>query len=902
MRVARVRSQLRISRTQTWLVLVLDGQPWVDQRHSGLITVNFGMLLLHAGYWPQGRVESLTRVGCCVDHGPLRVGRAREDHRRTRGHRPSEPDRFLEAWLGQTYGVIPGSGSPLRRGDPSLRFRSPRERALWILCLAAVPAAMWAVAQVLGWPVPVRAVLAGLAALAVVAIPEVRARRAREDKATQYLSRLRVPVVNRRLPLVKDANFGDLGVHEAILQVEYVPRDAERELNIALVSRQAVLLVGHSMAGKTRLAAERVKAIYPLAPLLTPSTAAGLRALVDDGLILAGTVVWLDDFERFLKGDNGIDVSLLGQLQAGGAIVVATIRRNELNAFRPTKDDSPPQWDVIQCCTQVHLARRLTQTEQDLVRARIIDEATLDAIDRYGLTEYLGGGPEAIDRFDDGEISHPVGYALVRAAVDWRRAGLVRLISLDNLRSGMLFYLEDRPDVSTSPAAFDDGIRWATEHINETVGLLGAHERRAQQTDGPLVPLYEAFDYIVDVLVNRNLASEDKEFPIPVGMWDMVKSVASPAEKPDVTRAANRYFVPRPAVMEAVTRWLNDNRLNASHGLLITGAAGSGKSVVMFQLREELPRRLHDVDLIPRFDMIPPQIGPPQAFINRAFSLYGRSVGEFKDDLAMQLGVPPVRYDPTLTSEENDRNLVQVFRSVLKDRSRRQIVLLDALDEAPDPTGLWDFLQLLVSSSNDLPISVIIASRRIIYLYEHGLADWTVIDLESEPFKVTDAAVGFIVQRLLEAPGSAYAGRLGIAEEAAMQISQRSDGSMLMMGLLVDRALELGIPASGAELDSIIPRSFIDLVRELLASLGPDRTIGVGVMRVLASAGRGLTTQELMESVSASGARLNDAAHMARIVSQLSRLLFVTNSPETGEATVNIRHERIRQVFLDRTI
>ena len=56
------------------------------------------------------------------------------------------------------------------------------------------------------------------------------------------------------------------------------------------------------------------------------------------------------------------------------------------------------------------------------------DPPILDAVQHCGLAEFLGGGPVAVEKFEHGETTEPVGYALVRVAVDWRRSGLTRAI------------------------------------------------------------------------------------------------------------------------------------------------------------------------------------------------------------------------------------------------------------------------------------------------------------------------------------------------------------------------------------------------------------------------------------------------------------------------------------------
>jgi tetratricopeptide (TPR) repeat protein len=138
-------------------------------------------------------------------------------------------------------------------------------------------------------------------------------------------------------------------------------------------------------------------------------------------------------------------------------------------------------------------------------------------VDHYGLAEYLGAGPEALDKFEKGETANPVGYALVRAAVDWRRTGLTRPVSEQVLATMLPTYLADRPDVPRTNQAIDGGLAWATAKINETVALL------AQVFTGSNGPLFEAFDYLVD---QRTSSST----PVPDPMWALALEQAEPAE------------------------------------------------------------------------------------------------------------------------------------------------------------------------------------------------------------------------------------------------------------------------------------------------------------------------------------------------------------------------------------
>ena len=172
---------------------------------------------------------------------------------------------------------------------------------------------------------------------------------------------------------------------------------------------------------------------------------------------------------------------------------------------------------MIQQFTEISLERRNTAAELARVRAVVTDLGVLEAVEHYGLAEYLGAGPEALDKFEKGEIANPVGHALVRAAVDWRRTGLTRPVSEQVLSTMLPTYLTDRPDVPRTKQTIDNGLTWATEKINETVALLG------QIFSGSNGPIFEAFDYLIDQLTRTSI-------PVPDPMGSLVLEQAESTE------------------------------------------------------------------------------------------------------------------------------------------------------------------------------------------------------------------------------------------------------------------------------------------------------------------------------------------------------------------------------------
>jgi hypothetical protein len=316
--------------------------------------------------------------------------------------------------------------------------------------------------------------------------------------------------------------LSQLRVHAAQVQVPYVERDVQQKVADALGPGRAVLVMGHSMAGKTRLAVEVIRRRFPETLLLIPETGKALRELVDGELNPAGVVVWLDDLERFL-GSDGLTIGLLNRLTSGEAILIATIRSLARETYRPRNELRPPEWDVLQAFNRIDLHRRQTEAELGLIRSALIDRPdVVAAVERYGLAEYLGAGPLAVDKFESGETTEPVGWALVRAAVDWRRSGLTRPIPRRVLASSALVavYLHDRPNVSRSEQAVEQGLTWAYTEINETVALLG---RRFTDPVDDTSEAFEAFDYLVDHLGGAGLV-------IPEKLWQLSLAEAQPPE------------------------------------------------------------------------------------------------------------------------------------------------------------------------------------------------------------------------------------------------------------------------------------------------------------------------------------------------------------------------------------
>ncbi|MGB6161956.1 MAG: tetratricopeptide repeat protein [Pseudonocardiaceae bacterium] len=364
------------------------------------------------------------------------------------------------------------------------------------------------------WWIPITA--AGLAALVAGAGPLWQ--RWREHQvATAVMVRRSVRgtkgPAGARLPTVAEVDLRTLRVHPAVIDVPYLPRRAkEREVRERLRAGRPVLLVGSSMVGKTRLAAAVIRDLYPDRLLLIPDTPTAPAALDEaDRLPKADHVIWLDDLDQYLTG-GGLTAGLIMRLAERNA-VVATLRAREWDRLQPTDQLRPPEWDALRVFEKVTLDRdRDLPSDEDVARA-VPDVAVRERITRVGIGEYVGAGQRIVDQLALGVQSHPLGYALVRGVVDWRRTGVTRPVPASLLPALAAAHLTPRQRTNLADdEGYADALAWATREINPTVALL-------EPGDG----VFTVYDFALD----RLTATDDAP---PAATWQLVMDNTEPRE------------------------------------------------------------------------------------------------------------------------------------------------------------------------------------------------------------------------------------------------------------------------------------------------------------------------------------------------------------------------------------
>jgi tetratricopeptide (TPR) repeat protein len=364
--------------------------------------------------------------------------------------------------------------------------------------------------------------------VAAVVLPKVSlAAGARRSLAREARAALQETTggIGDQLPTVGVADLGSR-IHRAAEDLPYVRRDAEEQIREFLRSGEPVLLIGPSMVGKTRTAVTIVESVFAGWPVVIPDAKDSLARLNMADIQIRNSIVWLDDIHRLI-GADGITDGQLKRYAANGNRIVATILAGEYDRYTPDDKARLPEWDVLCFFKWVNIGRELSPDEDRRLREVVHDQELLDRIRETGIGEYVGAAPLVGQKLRNGPSANPVGYAIVRGATDWRRAGIGRpvpglllpALAAPHLRGRDLPALSRENDYATA-------LGWATKAIgNNEVSLL----RPLDSTT------YEVYDYAFDLI-------SSEASPIPDAVWDICIDSATPPEQFDVGYSARMTF------------------------------------------------------------------------------------------------------------------------------------------------------------------------------------------------------------------------------------------------------------------------------------------------------------------------------------------------------------------------
>jgi tetratricopeptide (TPR) repeat protein len=322
-------------------------------------------------------------------------------------------------------------------------------------------------------------------------------------------------MINGRWPQVREISDPTvLGVrrsrtdhpHGADAVVPYVTRDIDGHLRGLLEESGFVLLVGPSATGRTRTAYEAAAEMLPGHLLVAPQKRSAVAVAIEVAAELHKCVLWLDEFYR-LAGPEGLTSAHVDRLigdRKHHRVILASISDFDLARFTDQSDSATRQTnrDVIRQAHIIRMNREWTDSEVRRLREQGVDPSIADAMTNEAqrcLPLYLIAGSEVFGRWAaerDGGSAHPRGAALISAAVDCRRAGMLHPPSRTLITELHRHYLEAPNGSGAAGESVEAAWRWART-LGPAIPALTLIDpviaRRPHETVG-----VEVLNYLVD--------------------------------------------------------------------------------------------------------------------------------------------------------------------------------------------------------------------------------------------------------------------------------------------------------------------------------------------------------------------------------------------------------------------
>jgi hypothetical protein len=362
---------------------------------------------------------------------------------------------------------------------------------------------------------------------------------------------------------VAEADPRRLGVHAAIavpgfpweIPPEYVPRDIDAaefgvRAKVAAAAERGgfVLLVGGSSVGKTRCAAEAVKALLPDWWLVHPAGPDQVAALARTPS--PRTVVWLDELQRYLDGERGLTGAVVRALLDAPhpAVIISTLWPERYAAYTTIPSSGGPDpyaraREVLDLADVIRIGAEFSAAEQDRARAASVRDPRLRvALESagYGLTQTLAAAPQLVARWENAQAADPYAWAVLTAALDAARLGARAPLSADFLRAAAPGYCTSQQLAEAPGNWFEQALAYATGKLYGAASAL-----RPAGTGIGAVAGFTPADYLI-----QHAARERRSARMPASIWDaIVGHVSDPADTFRLAASASsrllyRYAIP----------------------------------------------------------------------------------------------------------------------------------------------------------------------------------------------------------------------------------------------------------------------------------------------------------------------------------------------------------------------
>ncbi|MEU8804914.1 hypothetical protein [Spirillospora sp. NPDC048819] len=267
----------------------------------------------------------------------------------------------------------------------------------------------------------------------------------------------------------------------------YLPRpDVDEELCAALASPTGsypfLLVYGDDGAGKSTSTWKAIETVLsPETKVLVPRDVESLVALatVDLASIAAQpALIWVD--ELTVDDLDSLTHGIVDRLTAS-AFIVATISASVVAAILAAP---PDQWQVARSALRRAYLLHLLYDPVLVEQVKINSRGGVVPSDVDGLGDVADDDRDMlILRLNTASAANPAGMALVRAAIDCRRAGLERPVTDSELRRLFAHYLAEIRNIAVSEELFEAGIVWAQGTGSANEALLTVHPARGRDDE-----------------------------------------------------------------------------------------------------------------------------------------------------------------------------------------------------------------------------------------------------------------------------------------------------------------------------------------------------------------------------------------------------------------------------------
>jgi hypothetical protein len=289
-----------------------------------------------------------------------------------------------------------------------------------------------------------------------------------------------------------------------------------------------VLLIGGSSVGKTRTLYEAVLAALPDWWLVHPAGPGEVAALAAAPTPRA--VVWLDELQRYLDGEQGLTGSVVRELLDAPhpVVIIGTLWPGRYATYTavPVPGGADPharEREVLDLADVVRVDPEFSAAEQDRAYAAAARDRRLAlalGASGYGLTQTLAAAPQLVARWQGAQTADPYA-AVLTAALDLARLGARAPLSADLLRAAAVGYCTSAQQAEAPANWFEQALAYATEKLHGAAAPLSPAAAGMGQIAG-----YTAADYLI-----QHATRERRTMRVPASTWDAILShIRDPAD------------------------------------------------------------------------------------------------------------------------------------------------------------------------------------------------------------------------------------------------------------------------------------------------------------------------------------------------------------------------------------